>query len=249
MLDQILVDTQNRDKEWCHKISLAKMGHSVSKKTRKKISQSNKRKWQDSEYRQMMSDKHKGKTISKEVRKKMSESRKKIVFDKKRKNQLDEARKKRKFDLDTRIKMSNSSKIKWQNKTYRKYTMKNNKGLFKKGDYIFYPRKTKDGPNNLEQIIIKIVPSCVEYTGSGDFWVKLFDRFKNPDFVVRPFSQTKKVIEVYGDYWHRNDSAQDIISLYKKRNISCLVLWEHEIKGNIKYTQKRINNFIKNKYA
>ena len=243
MLDQILQDTSRRP-EWGHNISIAKMGHPTLKETREKIGQGNRKKWEDPEYRQRMSDIHKGKITPKKVREKISESHKKRVFDKKRKNQLNEARKKRKFDLDTRIKMSKASKKKWQNKIYRKSMLKNNKGLFKKGDYHFYPRKTEDGPNKLEKIIIGIVPSHVEYTGNGDFWIRLSDRFKNPDFVVHPFSQTKKVIEVYGDYWHKDDSTEDLTKAYNKRNIQCLVLWEHEIKKDIELTRNRLFNFI-----
>jgi G:T-mismatch repair DNA endonuclease (very short patch repair protein) len=35
----------------------------------------------------------------------------------------------------------------------------------------------------------------------------------NPDFIC---DEEKKVIEVYGDYWHRNDNPQDRINKFKK---------------------------------
>lgn len=36
-------------------------------------------------------------------------------------------------------------------------------------------------------------------------------------------------IEVYGDYWHQNDTINRE-EIYAKSGYKCLVLWEHEIQ-------------------
>ena len=36
-------------------------------------------------------------------------------------------------------------------------------------------------------------------------------------------------MEVYGDYWHKNDNPDDIIKKYNEIGWDCYVFWEHEI--------------------
>ena len=42
----------------------------------------------------------------------------------------------------------------------------------------------------------------------------------------------QKIIELYGDYWHRNDNAQDRILHFKQFGWDTLIVWEHELKNN-----------------
>ena len=49
-----------------------------------------------------------------------------------------------------------------------------------------------------------------------------------PDFIN--INGKKQVIEVYGDYWHRNHKPQDRIDHYKKFGFKCLVYWEKDLK-------------------
>jgi hypothetical protein len=37
------------------------------------------------------------------------------------------------------------------------------------------------------------------------------------------------VVEIYGDYWHKNDNPQEIIDLYAEIGWKCFVFWEHEV--------------------
>ncbi len=65
------------------------------------------------------------------------------------------------------------------------------------------------------------------YTGDRRYWIDFKNgHHKNPDFINE---KDHVVIEVYGDYWHRNDNPQDIIDEYKKVGWDCYVVWEHEI--------------------
>ena len=52
---------------------------------------------------------------------------------------------------------------------------------------------------------------------------------KVPDFVNT--NGQKKVIELYGDYWHRNDKEEDRINYFKKFGYNTLIVWEHELKN------------------
>jgi G:T-mismatch repair DNA endonuclease (very short patch repair protein) len=39
------------------------------------------------------------------------------------------------------------------------------------------------------------------------------------------------LIEIWGDYWHKNQNPEDVINHYKKYGFDCLVVWEHELKN------------------
>jgi len=67
---------------------------------------------------------------------------------------------------------------------------------------------------------------------------------KIPDIID---TKNKKVIELYGDYWHRNDTIEDELkreNLFKKNYYSCLIIWERELKNELKLLEK-LSNFIK----
>ena len=51
---------------------------------------------------------------------------------------------------------------------------------------------------------------------------------KFPDFVHKEGG--KKLIEVYGDYWHRGQDPQDRINYFEKYGWECIVIWEKELK-------------------
>jgi G:T-mismatch repair DNA endonuclease (very short patch repair protein) len=96
-------------------------------------------------------------------------------------------------------------------------------------------------PNNPERILINILPNLFLYVGNGSV---IIDGF-NPDFINE---QNKKIIEMYGDYWHNRKCSiqRDKIRLqtYKRHGYKTLIIWEHELKdlNKVKY---RINKFIK----
>lgn len=98
-------------------------------------------------------------------------------------------------------------------------------------------------PNKPEKIILDIIGDRGWYSGNGTFWLKFKNgNNKNPDFKIHG---KNKVIEHYGEYWHRNDLAEDIVKLYNEIGYECLVIWEYELKdlSCIKY---KINSFINN---
>lgn len=81
-------------------------------------------------------------------------------------------------------------------------------------------------PSNPEKVFDKITPNNIRYTGNGTWCRRTKIKYRNPDFKI---TGQNKVIEIYGDYWHRNDDPKDIIQEYKEIGIECIVLWEHEV--------------------
>ena len=87
-------------------------------------------------------------------------------------------------------------------------------------------RRLKSGvyrrsPNGVEQLVLGLLPTPGQYVGSG----QLVIGNKCPDF----WNGNGKVIEVYGDYWHRGQDPQERIDLFKVHGYDCFVIWEAEV--------------------
>lgn len=65
---------------------------------------------------------------------------------------------------------------------------------------------------------------------------------KCPDFINT--DGRKDVIELFGDYWHKNDNPQNRIEHFKKYGYSTLIIWEHELKDKNK-TIERVREWQK----
>jgi len=91
-------------------------------------------------------------------------------------------------------------------------------------------------PNKAELALQGILDDCFpndwRYTGDGS----LIIGGKCPDF--SNINGRKVLIELFGDYWHRNEDPQDKINYYKKYGYDCLVIWEHELKDEEALKQK-----------
>lgn len=100
-------------------------------------------------------------------------------------------------------------------------------------------------PNKLEQRLIDI---CEEYnlpfkfTGDSPYPGLAG---KMPDFVST--NGEKKIIEIFGDYWHSPDQVPERINLFKQYGYTTLILWGHELRSYAdSELVKRINNFLRN---
>jgi len=91
----------------------------------------------------------------------------------------------------------------------------------------------------VDSYLNKNFPNQWKFVGDGQVWIAR----KNPDFLN--INGEKKIIEVFGNYWHRNDDGQDRIKHFKKYGFETLILWESEINSNI-YKEK-LNIFMKEK--
>jgi len=97
--------------------------------------------------------------------------------------------------------------------------------------------------NKKEQLLFDILnelfPNCFEYVGD---W-SLFIKNKNPDFIDKT---NKIIVEMYGNYWHRNDTKKQIknrISLFKSEGYKTLIIWEKEL-DNKETCKEKIKAFI-----
>lgn len=84
-----------------------------------------------------------------------------------------------------------------------------------------HPNKPESG---LSSIVENLYPANYKYTGGGDVVIA----GKIPDFIN--VNGQKKIIELYGDYWHRGENPQDRIDIFKPYGYDTLVVWEHELE-------------------
>ncbi len=96
-------------------------------------------------------------------------------------------------------------------------------------------------PNKPETLMLDLLnnlyPNQWKFTGDFSFTIN----GKAPDFVN--CNGQKKIIEVFGDYWHKGQNPQDRINVFKPFGYETLVIWEHELKEP-KAVIDKIHNFI-----
>lgn len=102
--------------------------------------------------------------------------------------------------------------------------------------------QTSVRPTKPESTLDALTEKDVKYVGNGAFWITLPNgKHKNPDFKI---TGQRKLIEVFGDYWHRGESTKDLINTYKGVGYDCLVFWESEIYNSPQYVRNKIDEFI-----
>jgi len=125
--------------------------------------------------------------------------------------------------LETRSKMSVAAKKLFQDPVYRKrlsaaWNMK---------------------PNQPEILLLWLLEGL--YSGDwqymGDF--SFIVNGKNPDFM---HVKQKKLIEFFGDYWHRNDCPGVRAAIFAACGYQTLVIWECEMK-DLERVADRIHEF------
>lgn len=89
-------------------------------------------------------------------------------------------------------------------------------------------------PNKLEQHILNIVNEEFNYVGDGKLWIGN----KNPDFIHK---KDKIIIEVFGDYWHKEEDVTKRITCFSKSGYKTIILWEHDINSK---TDNEIRSMI-----
>lgn len=95
-------------------------------------------------------------------------------------------------------------------------------------------------PNKIELRLNKILnenfPNEYKYVGDFQFWLG----GKNPDFMN--VNGQKKLIELYGSYWHKDDNPRNRINHFKKYGFDTLIIWDKELK-NIPKLEKKLEIF------
>lgn len=121
-----------------------------------------------------------------------------------------------------------------------------------------FPGLSPDGPNGLERKVAAMAPVLL-FTGDGAYWKWLpkLNKHKNPDFLVpgpdpeHPRQDITRAVEVFGDFWHSRmftgkapfDHEQELIDAYADIGITCLILWESEIKKDPEAIKARLTVF------
>jgi len=191
-----------------------------------------------------------GKHHTETQKEKWSKTRKGIKLSIKTREAMSKASKGKKKSLETKKKMkvgalkrwknnfiekkrlSNWNKLRWSNLKYKEKVLKK----------MFETRKIK--PNKpekfLNKLIGKLFPKEYKFVGDGKIW---FDHF-NPDFIN--INGQKKIIEMYGDYWHNREEMIERdnrrIKTYKKYGYKTLIIWDYELK-NLKILKEKIKEF------
>lgn len=104
----------------------------------------------------------------------------------------------------------------------------------------------KRRPTRPERVMMQLLESVNpdwEYTGDGSFWITTEDgRHRNPDFINR---KSYKIIEVFGDYWHKPCDKIFLDEDYMKKNWSVRCVWEHEIYDGSIFLKRKFREYIR----
>lgn len=221
-----------------NKISQAKMGHLTSDKTREKISKTMKEQYKKGE---RLSPSH-----SLEARKKIGLAKlknptlpKAYWLGKKRGSmewlKTPEVAKKKEIKIAEYWKNLPLEEKRKNRKLHRKLALKS----WQDPKFVAKQMKARGVKLNKQELHLNtflqsILPNEYKFVGDGEFILV----GKCPDFVN--INGQKKIIELYGDYWHRNDIPQDRIDLFAKYGYQTLIIWERELKKEVSLKAKVI---------
>jgi len=126
------------------------------------------------------------------------------------------------FSKETLERISRKSKEMWKNEEVVKRIL----------DSLY---KTKgSGPNIPETRLLKILNELntnYRFVGDFSFWINR----ANPDFVD---TKHKRVIEMFGEYWHEKTEVKERTEYFQKYGYSTLVIWDYELKNEEMVKQK-----------
>lgn len=148
-------------------------------------------------------------------------------------------------DLRLKISRSMMGKNKGKKTEVSKLKMSASKiKLWKTDEYVSKQMKAHRVKQNkkellLEKILHDLYPNEWKFVGDGQVIID----GKCPDFIN--VNGQKKIIELFGDYWHKGENPQDRIDVFKPFGYDTLVIWEKDLKDMI-YTKMLINHFVRN---
>jgi len=220
------------------------------------------------ETKKKISDKTKGKNVSKDVRKKMSITKKEMYKNgelkhtfkkgcespfkgKKRPSFCGENNPAKRKDVRDKISITKIGNLNpAKRKEVRDKISKKAKQRFSNEIWLnFFKNSFNIKPNKPEKVLIDLLQilfgNSYKYTGDFSYWLGR----RNPDFIS---ISNKKIIELFGDYWHgetitgikKHDHEKERIKHFKSFGFETLIIWEHELK-NIKKLKDKIISFNK----
>ena len=111
---------------------------------------------------------------------------------------------------------------------------------FKKIKKVLCVNSPNKEERHLTILLNKVLPNEYKFVGNG----KLRVGRKFPDFVNKAKT---KLIELYGDYYHKGQNPQDRIDYFKQYGYDTLVIWASKLYQNEKLVMDTIINFNKSK--
>jgi len=103
-------------------------------------------------------------------------------------------------------------------------------------DYVSKQMRSRGSSPNQKELwlegFIKGLSLPYSYVGDGQFILG----GKCPDYLNT--NGQKKLIELFGDYWHRNDNPQNRIDYFAQYGFQTLVIWEHCLQDEEILAQK-----------
>jgi len=98
------------------------------------------------------------------------------------------------------------------------------------------------GPNRSELALYHIILQVNKNYryNNGIKVIKFTNKNKVPDFYCL---NSNKVIELFGEYWHKPEEEQTLIEQFDNVGYKCLVIWCNELKNNPMSVKNKIINF------
>ena len=226
------------------KISEANRGRHRTEEHKRKIGEASrlrKRFPHSEETKRKISESCKGRIISYETQQKINEAKRGYRHSEETKRKIGESNKGRHHSEETRRKMSESHKgIVFSEKSRRKKS-ESMKELWKNPIYA-QKVAAKIKPNKpelkLNNVLDKLYPNEWKFVGDG----QLIINGKCPDFVN--VNGQKKIIELWGDYWHEGQNPEDRKKVFEPFGYKTLVIWESELK-KMNRLEFRIHKFMR----
>jgi len=130
----------------------------------------------------------------------------------------------------------------WEDPKFREKMIKVNQDNLKNPE-IRKRMLSCDCPNKSEKYLRDLLDEMYpnEWMFVGDGKIKIDNKY--PDFIN--INGKKLIIELYGDYWHKNDDPLDRIKTFKPYGYNTLVIWESELKNDLDNIKNKIKEFIK----
>ena len=111
--------------------------------------------------------------------------------------------------------------------------------LWKDPEYVrkmmkAYGVKKNKAEQKLEQILNTLLPKQYDFVGDGAVIIG----GRCPDFIAT--NGDKKIIELFGEYWHRNQDGSERIEYFKKYGYTTSIVWGRELNDENTLAEKII---------
>ena len=146
---------------------------------------------------------------------------------------------------ESKEKQSQSTTKLWQDPEFREMMVQSviiaAKKRWQSPDYVKKQMKARNVKQNktekkLEDTISKVLPNEYKFVGHGEVVIA----GKCPDFIN--VNGQKKIIELFGDYWHRDDIPGAREKIFAEYGYDTLIIWEHEFE-DIDRLKMKLNEF------